>query len=99
MRSDGPSVPTRGSRLVGLLSIIITRVWGSVRCEQERLQPTRSVQVTESAIRVKRLAELRSGIGDLSQHGGLLRAGGGRNVGGPLVPGFICKQGKGCGLF
>src|ERR1039457_6790944 len=36
MRSDCASIPTRGSRLVGLLSIIITSVLGSGACEQER---------------------------------------------------------------
>src|SRR5208282_728063 len=35
MRSDCPSIPTRGSRFVGLLSIIITSVLGSGACEQE----------------------------------------------------------------
>src|SRR5271165_1733121 len=35
MRSDCASIPTRGSRFVGLLSIIITSVLGSGACEQE----------------------------------------------------------------
>src|ERR1700693_2429800 len=35
MRSDWASIPTRGSRLVGLLSMIITSVLGSGGCEQE----------------------------------------------------------------
>src|SRR5260370_22149433 len=35
MRSDHASIPTRGSRLVGLLSIIMTSVLGSGACEQE----------------------------------------------------------------
>src|ERR1035441_6206809 len=36
MRSDCASIPTRGSRLVGLLSMIITSVLGSGGWEQER---------------------------------------------------------------
>src|ERR1700719_330487 len=36
MRSDCASIPTRGSRLVGLLSMIMTSVLGSGACEQER---------------------------------------------------------------
>src|SRR6267143_7237672 len=36
MRSDHASIPTRGSRLVGLLSIIMTSVLGSGAWEQER---------------------------------------------------------------
>src|SRR5271155_5887973 len=35
MRSDCPSMPTRGSRLVGLLSMIMTSVERSSGCEQE----------------------------------------------------------------
>src|SRR5271169_5685264 len=36
IRSDCASIPTRGSRFVGLLSMIITRVLGSGAGEQER---------------------------------------------------------------
>src|SRR4249920_3632620 len=36
IRCDCASCPMRGSRLVGLLSMIITSVLGSVRREQER---------------------------------------------------------------
>ena len=49
MRSDCASIPTRGSRLVGLLSIIITSVLGSGACEQERRGST-TPAVTSSRI-------------------------------------------------
>src|SRR5258708_39399990 len=99
MRSDGPSVPTRGSRFVGLLSMIITRVCGSGRCEQDRLQKLRKTPVRKRTILDTGFVKGASGIRDFSQYRRLLGAGGGRNVRGPLVPRFIREQGEGCALF
>src|ERR1700682_6617432 len=64
MRSDCASIPTRGSRFVGLLSIIITSALGSGGCEQERSgskhplsKPERNV-VRKRAVALKRLVIL-----------------------------------------
>src|SRR5256885_17075467 len=69
MRSDCASSPTRGSRFVGLLSIIMTKVSGSALPEQERLVKIRSAaKIPPKALR----AFLR--IRNFSQYGGALRA-------------------------
>src|ERR1700674_417669 len=64
MRSDHASIPTRGSRLVGLLSIIMTRVLGSGGCEQESrgsrhapINPKRTV-VRKRVVNLKRIVIL-----------------------------------------
>src|SRR5579871_2675161 len=44
IRSDCASVPTRGSRLVGLLSMIITTVFASGRLAQESMLAHRNKQ-------------------------------------------------------
>src|SRR6478672_2541060 len=56
MRSDWASRPTRGSRLVGLLSMIMTRVFGSGLLEQERVAASRIMKATE----FKALAEVKN---------------------------------------
>src|SRR5882724_8557770 len=99
MRSEGPSVPTRGSRLVGLLSMIITSVWGSGRCEHDKLRTRRRAQTVARTLCVKTLADSRLRIGDFPQHCGIPCAGGGGNIRGALVPCLVREQGEGGGLF
>src|ERR1035438_7573153 len=106
MRSDCPSIPTRGSRLVGLLSIIITSVLGSGACEQERRgssnPPTKNkklVILTLSEERGKdvllgcaRAAALR--IRDFSQNRGPFRSRSRRNIAWTPMPRLIGEQGE-----
>src|SRR5499427_10495594 len=54
MRSDCASIPTRGSRFVGLDSIIMTSVLGSGLDEQERTGKTRNPKQTVRAVTAKR---------------------------------------------
>src|SRR2546430_17712538 len=93
MRSDCASSPTRGSRFVGLLSIIMTKVSGSALPEQERLVKIRSAaKIPPKALR----AFLR--IRNFSQYGGGLlarRPGGVRRA---TLSGSICQANESCGL-
>src|SRR2546429_9965355 len=93
MRSDCASSPTRGSRFVGLLSIIMTKVSGSALPEQERLVKIRSAaKIPPKALR----AFLR--IRNFSQYGGALLApppGDGRRL---TLSGLIFPQNEPFGL-
>src|SRR5580698_9527921 len=102
MRSDCASIPTRGSRFVGLLSIIITNVFGSGACEQEssgRDRPPTSIPkiVILSAARdllfvCSRI--LSSRIGDLSEDRCALGSRGRWHVTWPSMPRLVRKHGK-----
>src|SRR5258708_15468235 len=110
MRSDWASVPTRGSRLAGLLSMIITSVLGSVRLEQEinithdtkrRTINHRGHRGTQRSFLVDRkllrapLHPLWLNIRNLPQHHRFIRPGGGRNISRQPVPALKRQQGKG----
>src|SRR5678810_348562 len=122
MRSDCASRPMRGSRLVGLLSMIITRVLGSGLLEQEirrkqaeqartrivfiasekKQQVPRLVSARERAstfARDDRFAGHGSRIRDLSQDRRPPGSGGGRNIGRPMVPGFVGHEREGGGFL
>src|SRR6185437_13486964 len=85
MRSDWESVPTRGSRFTGLLSMSITSVPGEGRLEQETSGKHSSSAKTlarrpqQAAERLEYpgtpLCSLRSDIGNFSQHRCPLRPG------------------------
>src|SRR6266436_8162598 len=59
MRSDHASIPTRGSRFVGLLSIIISSVLGSGACEQERRGSTHPPSNPKRTVVRKRVVALK----------------------------------------
>src|ERR1700675_897221 len=59
MRSDHASIPTLGSRLVGLLSIIMTSVLGSGAWEQERRGSTHAPRINKKTLVRKRIVTLK----------------------------------------
>src|SRR5450631_4411547 len=83
MRSDCASSPTRGSRFVGLLSMITTRVLGSSLLEQEEAKSARPTIAS---------SHRRLGIGDLSQYGGATGSGGRRHVRRAAIDGLIGQK-------
>src|SRR6266446_1857609 len=104
-------MPTRGSRFVGLLSMIMTRVLGSEGWEQERSEnsrvaatPHRIVILTLSLPKGKDLLSPRGRasalrIGNFPQNRGPLRSRCRRHIRRPSMPGLICEQGEGNGFF
>src|SRR5581483_670515 len=90
MRSDCASMPMRGSRLVGLLSIIITRVPRSGLPPQEK-------KAAQSVITKAMWAFLY--IGGLAKNNRALCTCGGGNIRRLAVPGLVCQQGEGDSLF
>src|SRR5215467_13593003 len=112
MRSDCASIPTRGSRFVGLDSIIMTSVFGSGLDEQERTGKTRKPKMTPTANRRttdcgplvlrsegRGLRSEISGMRDLPQHRGPSRTRSRRHIRRPPVPGFIGQHSKRHRLF
>src|SRR5271163_4170811 len=104
MRSDCPSVPTRGSRFVGLLSMIITSVLGSGAWEHERRgsrHAARKNNVMGRGARDRPTARVRlaSGIGNLSQDCRAFCSRGRGHVAGSSMPGLVREKGKGDGLL
>src|SRR5271166_7029064 len=101
MRSDCPSIPTRGSRLVGLLSIIMTSVFGSGGCEQESdgstPPSTNNKIVILSAARDLLSACSRataSRIRNLPQDRRSPRSRSRRHIAGPPLPRLVSEQRK-----
>src|SRR6202158_1061727 len=102
MRSDHASIPTRGSRLVGLLSMIMTSVFESGGCEQERRgsrhPPTNAIKIVilrgakDLLLARARAAALR--IRDFPQDRRPLRSRSRRNIGSPPMPRLMREQGK-----
>src|SRR5579862_7415266 len=102
MRSDCPSMPTRGSRLVGLLSMIMTSVERSSGCEQEsRGDRKLAVRITKIALgsdaRGLNLRVLC--IRDLPQDRGTLCPCCRGNVRGTPMPRLVGQQGEGQSFF
>src|SRR5581483_6154709 len=93
MRSEYASIPTRGSRFVGLLSMIMTTSSRAGFCEHDRFVPAIKAQIISRTTR----CELR--IGDLAQDRRTLRPGRSRDVGGIAVPGLEGEQRKGDGFL
>src|SRR5271157_3729980 len=108
MRSDCASIPTRGSRLVGLLSIIITRVLGLGACEQESRVNTKPPSSPKRIIILKKIVILSEAkdlllararpaalrIRDLSQDRRPLRSRSRRHIAWPPMPRLMRQQGK-----
>src|SRR5713226_1005331 len=102
MSSDHASIPTRGSRLVGLLSMIITSVLGSGAWEQERrgskhpLTNATKIVILSGAkdllLACARTAAL--GIRDFPQDRRPLRSRSRRHIAGPSLPRLMREQGK-----
>src|SRR5579863_1360588 len=111
MRSDWASRPTRGSRLVGLDSMIMTSVLGSGREEQEKSGRSSAAMAASNArslharldwfAPIQRLGrdDNASRIGNLPEDGGALGAGGGGDVGRAAMPGLVGEHGEGDGFF
>src|ERR1700694_2249791 len=72
IRSDWASRPTRGSRLVGLLSMIITKVSGSGLLEQESVGIRQTANVADARERhpTKYLFIPSEGVGALARRDG-----------------------------
>src|SRR6266704_1533415 len=110
MRSDCASVPTRGSRFVGLLSIIITSVLGSA-CLPQEMQESNNKAFNHKGHKVPRsvLFPLRVpscplwlnmlSIGNLSQDCRPLGPSRRRNIRRLAAPSLVSEQSKGHGLF
>src|SRR5690242_14796766 len=111
MRSDCASRPTRGSRLVGLLSMIMTTVAASGLLEhpvKAKTRPTISSATNRVGTAAPGRAVAAKGgmvftghlcIRDLSQDDRPLRSSGRRNVRRQPLPRLIGKQGEGRGFF
>src|SRR5437870_2597835 len=93
MRSEKASIPTRGSRLVGLLSMIITSVSGAGLLEQER---------ADNSSRHRRNVSIRcriSHIRDLAQNRRAACASSGWDVGRLPMPALKGEHRKGDGFL
>src|SRR5215469_6227037 len=108
MRSDCASIPTRGSRLVGLDSMIMTSVFGSGLNEQERSGKSSArrkiTRSGESATWGRRKPEAgspkpQSRIRDLPQHRRPFRPRRRRHIRRPPVPSLVGKHRKRHSLF
>src|SRR5580658_1864714 len=108
MRSEYASIPTRGSRFVGLLSMIMTSVLGSGGCEQESSGPTTAQSIKKIVVILSeakdllpawaaRTAALR--IRYLPQDCRPLRSGRRWYVAWSAMPGLVGEQGERDGLF
>src|ERR1700731_2631867 len=95
-------MPTRGSRFVGLLSMIITSVLGSGLEEQERremLMRAMSPIWTSAGRIATRLLRRASRIRNFPQDRWALGTGCGGNVRRPAVPGLVGQEREGGCLF
>src|ERR1017187_6147134 len=95
IRLDCASIPTRGSRLVGLLSMIITSVLGSGAFEQDRSGKNNAAKNNSELPILK--CTLR--IGNFSQDRGSFCSGCRGNIAWPPMPRFVREQSKGYGFF
>src|SRR5438552_7548698 len=107
MRSDCASVPTRGSRFVGLDSMIMTRVLGSGRCVQERSPSTATAMIAGPAndqrpttndnrpVAERRRLRIRY----LAQDGRLPGAGSRRKIRRLAMPRLVSEHREGDGFF
>src|SRR5207244_2683848 len=106
-RSDCASMPTRGSRFVGLLSMIMTNVFGTDGWEQERSESSKAIATPHRIVILsgaKDLLSLRGRvvvlrIGNLPQNRGPLRSRRRRHVRRPPMPGLIREHGECDGFF
>src|SRR5579884_2034748 len=97
MRSEKASVPMRGSRFAGLLSINITIVFGSGCDRVQPIEvnveiPTRQISLRIGARALMVWGRSLSDITDLAENRGISRAGRRRNVPGFVMPCLICEQ-------
>src|SRR5579864_4730759 len=112
MCSDWPSVPTRGSRLAGLLSMRKTTVrgsrWGEWQAERRSASEAMMAKyVLSHPWRKNKNAPrmghpwllVRSGIGDLAEEGGAGGAGGCGHVAGEMMPCLPGKESEGGGFL
>src|SRR5215471_5869260 len=112
--SDWASVPTRGSRLVGLLSMIITSVLGSAclaQPDKQRRMPANKNPIHREHRGARRkvilsmqrfcvpLCPLWLNIRNFSQHHSILRARGRRHIPRLPMPGLISQKGEGYSFF
>src|SRR5580698_2483820 len=105
MRSEYASSPTRGSRLVGLLSMIMTSVFGSGFEEQEvsakqaaRINMNHAgTAVLTCAFAAPRRTWLH--IGNLPENGRSFGSRGRRHIRRPPVPGLIRQQSESVRFF